>query len=115
MIKWCDNPYLDEALTPKWKKIRKKMEKEKLLPDYYCIAFPGNPENLLDIICVNELLFPYYKRRTVYIVGLAKSRSEAVLLVKEMVEDMYKDMGRIKPKEYFVFSQALPDRDFTGK
>lgn len=103
MIKWCRNPYLDEALTPKWKKIRRKMDREKVLPNYYCIAFPTNPENLLDIICCNELLFPYYKRKTVYLVGMAKSRKEAVLLVKEMVEDMYNDTGSIAPKEYFVF------------
>lgn len=103
MVKWCKNPYLDETLTGKWKKIRKRMEREKLLLGYYCIVLPSNPENLLDIICCNELLFPYYKRKTIYAVGMSKSRDGAVLLVKEMVEDMYGDTGSICPKEYFIF------------
>lgn len=105
MIKWCENPYLDEALTPKWEKIKKRLEREKPAADLYCITFPSNPENLLDIYNCNELLFKYYKRRDIYAIGMARGRKNAILLVKEMVEDMYQDTGEINPREYFIFPE----------
>lgn len=106
MILWCDDPYLDEVLTPKWNRLKKKIAKEKFTMGIYCIAFPTNPENLFDIIPANELLFPYYKRKELRLVGAAKGKQGAFMLLAEMVEDMLEDLGKIDPEEYFSFSET---------
>jgi hypothetical protein len=101
MIKWCKNLYLDEEVGKKPKKWIKRVEKERPAYDLYCVCLPSNPENLFDIINVNELLFRYYRRRGIVIAGLAKSRYGAETLVMEIVEDMLRTTGELRVKEYF--------------
>lgn len=107
MILWCDDPYLDEVLTPGFHRLKKKIAHEKLTMGIYCIAFPTNPNNLFDIIPANELLFPYYKKREMRLVGAAKGKQSAFLLLAEMLEDMLQELGTINPKEYFSFPETM--------
>lgn len=50
---------------------------------------------------VNELLFPFYKRKDIYIVGLATSKEEAILLVVDMLMEIYNNTGDFLVREYF--------------
>ncbi|MHB8130029.1 MAG: hypothetical protein ACYDEX_13630 [Mobilitalea sp.] len=68
----------------------------------YCIAFASHPSNLFDIMEANELLFPYYKKSEVRIVGLAKGKEEAIKLVQEMLMEVYNKTGDFKVRNYFT-------------
>lgn len=101
MVRWCEKLYTDETVGKKPEKWKKKVEKEKPAIDLYCVCIASNPDNLFDIINCNEMLFRYYKRNTVTVAGLARSREAAVALVEEMVEDMLESSGTLNVKEYF--------------
>lgn len=82
-------------------RLKKSIEKGKLKFEVYCITFASNNENLFDIMNVNELLFPFYKRKEIYIVGLATSKEEAILLVVDMLMEIYNNTGDFLVREYF--------------
>lgn len=103
MIKWANKIYCSEYIKENKKKnIMKAIEKGKLKFEIYCITFASNSNNLFDIINVNELLFPYYQRREMYILGIANSREEAKLVVMDMLIEIYQNTGDFKVREYFV-------------
>ena len=102
MVKWCSKLYMDEKIKKEPKKWKKRVEKEKLSYSLYCIAFSSNEKNLFDIMDCNELLFKYYKKREIFIVGLASSKENAVELVRIMIEDIYRETGEFKVREYFT-------------
>lgn len=96
---------MDETIKKRPVKWQKKLEQEKISYELYCIALASNQKNLLDIIKCNELLFQYYKQKEIYIVGLAKSRESAVLLVQDMIGNIYKETGNFDVKGYFRFKE----------
>lgn len=103
MIKWYDNLYVDSYMKKKSKKIKKQMDAGKFNLNVYCIAFASDGTNLFDIMNTNELLFQHYKKQDIRILGLAFGRESAILLVKEMVEEIYRNTGGFQVREYFVF------------
>lgn len=101
MIKWYPNLYLDSITKKREKKIKKKMEQGRRTVLYYCIALASNPKNLFDIIYTDELLFQYYRRKEIYIIGLASSRESAVYMVKDIVTELYTNTGGFDARSYF--------------
>ncbi len=102
MIKWAEKIYFSEDLKQKKKiKIMKSIEKGEMTFEVYCITFAVNSHNLFDIINANELLFPYYAKKDIYILGLAGSKGQAKLLVKDMLVEIYNETGGFRVREYF--------------
>lgn len=101
MIKWAEKLYLSEDFKKKKRKIIRAVEKGSVTFETYCITFASNPDNLFDIINVNELAFSYYANREIYVVGLAGSKGQAKLLVKDMVEEIYSNTGGFHVRDYF--------------
>ena len=79
----------------------KSIEKGELTFEVYCITFASNSHNLFDIINANELIFPYYSKKDIYILGLAGSRGQAKQLVKDMLLEIYNKTGDFRVREYF--------------
>lgn len=102
MIIWAEKLYLSADIKSKKKiKLMEYIENGKLTFEVYCITLASNPDNLFDIINANELLFPYYVKQEMYILGLAASKEQAKLLVKDMVEEIYKNTGSFQVRDYF--------------
>lgn len=103
MIKWADKLYLSKDIgSNRMKKIIKAIENGHLTFEVYCITFASNPNNLFDIINANEFLFSYYSRKELYVLGLATSKEEAKLLVKDMLTRVYTVSGEFKVREFFL-------------
>ncbi len=102
MLIWSEKLYIGEALSGKSEKIKKRLNRKFFLPDVFLITGPTNDENLFDIIRSQELRFPYHKRRKIIVCGLAKDKEEALNLVTTILEDMYRETGRLCSKEYFL-------------
>ncbi|MFV0343237.1 MAG: hypothetical protein ACK5JH_10180 [Anaerocolumna sp.] len=101
MIRWADKLYLSEDLRKKKTKMMKKIEGNNLNFEIYVIMLASNSDNLFDIINANELQFSYYSKKENYILGLAGSRGLAMVLVKDMIEEIYKETGDFLVREYF--------------
>lgn len=101
MIKWYPHLYLDEKAEKKIKKLKRKIEDGKLNFNLYCVCLATNPDNILDIMNTNELLFRHYSNMTVSIVGLAYSRDGAIELVERIALDIYEQTDDFNAKEFF--------------
>lgn len=103
MIRWYESLYLDSVTEKKVKRIKHRLEKKKVSAQVYCIALAINEADLFDIYRSNELLFSYYQRRDIKIVGLASSKDNAITMVGDIVNDMYQELGKIDKKAFFAF------------
>ncbi len=101
MIKWADKLYLGDSIKGRKTKVMRAVEANKLAFSVFCITYAVNPGNLLDIINANELSFSYYQKQEIYVIGLAGSKSEALELVRSMIEDMYRETEGFLVREYF--------------
>lgn len=102
MIIWSDNLYYSKDIKETKKmRIKKSIEKGKLNFEIYCITYASNDKNLFDIMNSNELLFPYYANKDMYIVGLATSKEEAILLVVDLLMEVYNNTGDFLVRDYF--------------
>lgn len=105
MIKWSSNLYFDDTVGKELEKWKKRVESGKPSLSLYCICLASNENNLFDIINCNELLFQYYRRNVLCIVGLSKTREDAVELLRDIVEDIYQKTQDFNVREYFIFPE----------
>lgn len=102
MIVWYEHLFYKNQSGYKVDDWKKKVESGKCLFPIYCVCLPSNPANLLDIMSAHELLFPYYKKKKVVIVGLASNREAAILLAAEIVNEVYNKTGDFDISEYLL-------------
>lgn len=102
MISWASNIYFGKRIRKKKDKIIESINNNQVTFEVYCIVFASHPDNLFDIMDANELLFPHYKDRQFYIVGLARGKQEAYELVQGMLMEVYKKTGKFDVRTYFT-------------
>ena len=102
MITWYHKLYMDNRIIKNADKIKSAIEENKPSVGIYCIALASNENNLFDIMNVNELMFQHYRRNNIYILGLARGRESAKSLVARMIEDVYRETGDVRAREYFA-------------
>lgn len=101
MVKWYNDLYLDEKAKKNIKKIKRTIEKEKTLPDVYLICFPMNSSNLFDIIRASDVLYPYYKKAEVTVIGVAYGKNEAIRIIEKMALEVYQNTDDFDVRGYF--------------
>ena len=105
MVRWCESLYFDHGVGKNIKKVKKQIEKGTIQLSIYCICIAQNPKNLFDILNANELLFKYYRRKEIKIIGLASSRAAAKEMLVEIVGEMYQNTSSFLVEDYFNFSE----------
>ena len=99
-MKWYKNLYFGETIAPEARQIVNKIKKKKPLPGIFVIALASNPQNLLDIIPVWELMQKGYPSDHIRIIGVAQGKKEALALVTSIVDEIYQKTGDVKVQEY---------------
>lgn len=96
----------DGARKAKYK-ILGRVVKRKLSFDTYLITLPSNPSNILDVYSSNVLLQPHFKEKKflkdIYVVGIAKGRMEALELVRDITDEVYRNTGGFDISGYLKF------------
>lgn len=82
---------MDAGLFGREAQIAERIHEGKLQMGVYCILLPQNPSNLFEIMHVNELRFSYYRKRNMYLLGLAESRKNAVEIVCRIIAEAYEE------------------------
>lgn len=100
MVRWYKDLFLDGITKHTAGQIQKGIEKERIQYPIFLVALASNEKNLLDVMNVNELLFPYYKKRTTFILGLASSRQQAKIMAAAIVSKVYQDTGNCDVRAY---------------
>lgn len=99
-MKWYRNLYIGFRAKEKIRRIIWKTRHGKLQNNVFLLTLPTNEENLLDIIPANILLQPYFKRKEVWIAGIAVGREEAMEVLEVMVQKVLEETGQVNLKEY---------------
>lgn len=102
MISWTTSLFIGDKMKKKKDKVISSINNYEVTFDVYCITFASHQDNLFDIIDANELLFPFYKKSEVRIVGIAKGRAEALSLVEKMLLEVYHKTGNFDVRAYFT-------------
>lgn len=69
------------------------LREKKLQPEVYVITPPQNGNNVLDIYPSPMLLLPPYRDEDLLILGIAVTYWEALEVVREIVDEMYRETG----------------------
>lgn len=101
MIKIYNNIFTDDRTRKDYDAILAALKEHRFKFGVYCIMFPVNVNNLLDIVNANELKFHYYRSRTNYIIGLAHDKESAVEIVTDIILKAYEATGTFNLKEYY--------------
>lgn len=100
MIRWLEPLFVSESAVKEQKRLVKRIKKRRGLLDIYVLMMPANDEDQLEIMNANYLLQPWYQKRDVTIVGLAKTKQSAVELLIRMVDEAVKSQGTPDIKSY---------------
>lgn len=99
-MKWYKDLYVGESISHKTNRIKWKINHNAGTISVYIIALASNPRNMLDIIPARELLQKGYPKKDMRIIGLAGNYSEALELVRRIVEETYNATGYADVKKY---------------
>lgn len=104
MITWDNNIRFTPKVKKKFGRIKRRLRRHKLTSVLsYCIAFPTNPENKLDIYNMGELLFKRYEEYDdeIHIIGLAESKDAAIGLAADIISEVYERTDSFDVQKYF--------------
>lgn len=101
MIIWADRMYYDRHVKRRKRKIMRTIQRGKIMPGIYCITLSSNPANLLDIVRLDCLRHSYKENESIYVLGLAFTKTSAVDMVMQMVDEVYRKTGDVKLREYY--------------
>ena len=99
-MKWHENLYSGESIRPRLKRIRWKVNHNAGQLRVYVITLASNEKNLLDIYPANTMLWHYFYKSSILIVGIAGSHEEAVELACQIVTQVYQDTGSFNVRSY---------------
>lgn len=94
--------YFGENARQQNKELLKKVRRRKWDFGIYVITLSETEGNLLDVYETIFFTQKQYGKMRLNIVGVALSREEAFLLVREIVDDVYKKTGGFDVKGYFL-------------
>ena len=100
-MQWAKNLYVTEKTAPKKDKIISKANRGVGMFQVYFIALASNEENLFDIFHAAHLKQPLFYRQNPFVVGIASDYDEAVELVQKIIDDIYRETGAFRVREYF--------------
>ena len=92
-IHWSKRLYLGQEIGPKFKAVKKNIRKEKFTKDIYILMMPLGEANQLDIMDASYLKQPYYRKKPLYIVGIAQGKGEANEILLRIAKDCYAKQG----------------------
>lgn len=101
-----ENLYIGESLQHNKDRIIRRMKKGKVVLRLFCVTLPLGSHGLIEIYPYYELQQPWLKAQHVVVIGLAKTREEAFLLVQEIVEEVYEKTRGFEIAHYLERKQG---------
>jgi len=92
-MRWYNHLYVGEKAKKRRFHIIQGLREGKLQPEVYVITPPQNGNNILDIYPSPMLLLPPYRNEDMMILGIAVTYWEALEVVRDIVDTMYRETG----------------------
>lgn len=100
MLKWHKHYYRGTNVK-NVTSIRLKLIQGKPVSGIYLITLSENPHNVLEILPALTLVQETAARMCPEVVGIARSKDEALELITNMVQTIYEETGELNIKEYW--------------
>ena len=104
-VKFYHDLYVSETWMNKKKKIMKKLQENRLQPAVYVITLAGGEQNNLEFYSSMLLKQHIFDREEIFVVGIAAGYDEAVSLVKDITEQVYKETGDADVRQFITLRQ----------
>ena len=101
-----DNLYIGNCLQHNRDKIIRRIKKGKVVLRLFCVTLPLGSYGILEIYPYYELQQRWFQEQNPIVIGVAKTREEAFLLVQDIVGEVYKKTGGFDVKEYLGIGQG---------
>ena len=100
-MRWAKELYLSEKTVNSRDKIIRKANRGIGMVSIYFISLASNEQNLFDIFHAAHLKQSAFYSQNPFIVGIASGYEEALEMTRRIVEDIYRETGGFKVREYF--------------
>ena len=99
-----DNIIISEGIRKKAATILISIEEDRdpSRKEWYGVTTAPEPENLMYIISSSEYRHSYYRKAPLRLLGLAKTRNEAMEIAVDLVKKGYEEGKILELKEYLV-------------
>ncbi len=97
--------YLCESVKKNAKKIIRKLQQNEGMVNTYVIMLSSNNKDLFDICHSAVLMQSFYKDNPPFVVGLASGKDNAMQLVEDIVQDIFRQSGSYENMRQFILSQ----------
>lgn len=101
-MNWYPDLYVGMSAQRKKNKIISNIRHQKATLNVYLITLAANPKDMLDIINANLVRQPVLCGQPLYIVGIACGYREALDVVLDIVNDIYKETQETAVREYLL-------------
>lgn len=101
-MRWYEKLWVGPGAQKKKKKILSAIEKQERFLQAYVICLSQSPYEQLEILPSRMLGSPGCPEESLYVLGIAIGKQEAMELVAEMAEQIYRETGNLNMKQYFL-------------
>ena len=101
-MKWYGNLYLGSGLEGKKEKLIKKLETNAGLHGVYLLTLAAAERDLFDVFSADVMLQPVMHSLCPMIVGLAKSKQDALDIAIDIINKTYEETGGFDVKQYLL-------------
>lgn len=99
-MRWYRKLYIGETARRERYRIVGKVRWKRIQTDAYLLTLAANEKNLLDIYPANTMLWPYFQKSDILIIGIARGYEEAVELACHIVAEVYTATGGFAVRDY---------------
>lgn len=104
-MRWYSHLYIGEKAKKKRYTMIQGIRHGKLQPETYVITPAVNGKNICDIYPSYMLLTPYYEKMDMTVIGIASGYFEALEVVRDIVDEMFKTTGGFDLKGFLKLEE----------
>lgn len=100
MDRWYQNLYIGAEAEKERQSIIQGIKKHKLMPDIFVVTLPAADGNVLEFYPSVVLNQKHYRHADLFVVGIAKGRSEALDVIQCIIMDCYTKTGNFDVRQF---------------
>ncbi len=100
-MKFYKKLYISDSIRKSAMQIKYSLKFHPFRKNYYIISL-SESNDLFDIISSRYLIQPYYKKHTIFVIGVAKNKDDAIILVQRIIEELLPSYTFAEIKEHFL-------------
>lgn len=106
MLTWYVHLYVGEKAKKQVRRTMVRINRRKPTPGVYLLTLPHNGKNVMEIVSTSVLLQETAHMRCPKVIGIARGKEEAYVLMQKILEETYANTGGFRVEAYFDLQEA---------